>query len=165
MIIIFAIVFTAFTFVVFFGAPFLPTLTKHVDDALDLLGLQPGDTLLELGSGDGRLLRAAAKRGIKSVGYELNPLLVMWSRLRNWRYRDLATVKLGNYWQLEWPEVDGIYAFILKRYMKKLDTKITQQYPSKNISLVSFAFKIPNKEIKKEIKGMFLYEYKKLKKS
>ena len=53
-----------FTSAVGFGAPFLPTLRKRVNDALDLLDLKEGQTMLELGSGDGRLLRAAAGRQI-----------------------------------------------------------------------------------------------------
>ena len=51
-----------FGFVVFFGAPYLPTFNKVQNTALDLLDLKPGQTLIELGSGDGRVMREAAKR-------------------------------------------------------------------------------------------------------
>ncbi len=116
-----------FSFVIAFGAPFLPTLSARTTDALDLLDLKPGQTLLELGSGDGRILRAAAERGIKSIGYELNPLLVLWSKLISWRNRSLITIKWGNYWRQKWPATDGIYVFLLEPYMKKLDKKITRE--------------------------------------
>ena len=86
-----------FGFTAFFGAPFLPTLDNRTKDALDLLDLKPGDHLLELGSGDGRLLREAAKRGIRSTGYELNPLLVAYSQIKLWRYRHLASFICANY--------------------------------------------------------------------
>jgi cyclopropane fatty-acyl-phospholipid synthase-like methyltransferase len=160
------IVFVLFVFVIAFGAPFLPTLKTRTADALDLLDLKPGQTLLELGSGDGRILAEAARRGVKSVGYELNPLLVLWSKLRTWRYRKLVTVKLGDYWRAEWPESDGIYTFLLQPYMARLDKKITQDYLKKQgrtrrnkLKVVSFAFVITGKKPKKERNGLFLYEY------
>lgn len=147
-----------FSFVVLFGAPFVPTLKKRAEDAFELLDLKSGETLLELGSGDGRILRLAAKKGIKGIGYELNPLLVWYSRLRNWRYRKLISFKCRNFWHVELPESDAIYTFLLDKYMDKLDKKIIQE-KQKSVKLVSFAFKIPNKKIIKEKNALFLYEY------
>lgn len=154
-----AIVFVLFVFVIAFGAPYLPTLKSRAPDALKLLNLKPGQTLVELGSGDGRLLRLAAKEGIYSIGYELNPLLVMWTYLVSWRYRKYITVHLGNFWHHKLPPTDGIYAFLLDPYMEKLNKKIIQEC-DKKVKLVSFAFEIPGKKATKEINGMRLYEYK-----
>lgn len=71
-----------FGFVILFGAPYLPTLKPQIKIALDMLDLQPGQTLIEIGSGDGRVLKAAAERGWNAVGYELNPVLVeVWQEL------------------------------------------------------------------------------------
>ena len=77
-----ATLFIAFTFVVLFGAPFLPTLKDRVPEAIKLIGLKEGETLLELGSGDGRVLRCAAENGLNAIGYELNPLLVIYSKIK-----------------------------------------------------------------------------------
>jgi hypothetical protein len=159
LLIVGALLIIVFSFVVFFGAPFLPTLSARVNDAIDLLNLKKGQTLLELGSGDGRLLKAAAERGIKGVGYELNPLLVIWSRIINRKHRKLITVKWANYWSIEWPETDGIYVFLLNPYMKKLNNKVIQTYNGRNIRLVSFAFKIPGKNHAQEKDGLYLYLY------
>ena len=71
-----------FGLTLFFGAPYLPTLRAQVPEALDLLQLKAGDTLIEIGSGDGRILAAAAGRGLLAVGYEINPILVIISRMR-----------------------------------------------------------------------------------
>jgi SAM-dependent methyltransferase len=144
--------------VVLFGAPYLPTLKKRAEDAFDLLDLKPGQILLELGSGDGRILRMAAKKGIKGIGYELNPLLVWYSQARNWRYRKLISFKCRNFWQVKLPECDGIYTFLLDKYMLKLDKKIIQE-KHKSVKLVSFAFKIPDKKIIKQKNALFLYNY------
>lgn len=148
-----------FGFVVLFGAPYLPTLGRQQETALDLLDLKPGQTLLELGCGDGKVLAAAAERGIKVIGIELNPLLafVSWARTR--KYGVQVKVIWGSFWREEWPLTDGIYVFLLDKYMKKLDTNIIQKYPGRNVKLVSFAFRIPGKKPAKSRHGLFLYTY------
>lgn len=147
-----------FGFVVFFGAPYLPTLKKQVGAGLDLLDLKPGQTLLELGCGDGRVLRAAAERGLHAVGYELNPVLVLIARLHTWRYRKNVKIICGDYWRAAWPPADGIFVFLLDKYMPKLDKKIVQ-WNRRPVKLVSFAFKIPDKPIVAEKHGLYLYNY------
>lgn len=146
-----------FGFVLLFGAPYLPTLKHQQQAALDLLDLKPGQILLELGSGDGRMLVAAAQRGIRAIGYELNPLLALYSWLVTRRYRHLVTVKWANFWRVKLPAADGIYVFLLDKYMAKLYTKIIQEISS-SIKLVSFAFKVPGVKHIKEKSGLYLYE-------
>ncbi len=145
-----------FSSVLLFGAPFLPTLKKQVDEALDLLALQPGERLLELGCGDGRLLRAAAKRGIKAVGYEINPLLVLYCKVRCWRERKLISVHWRNFWHISLQGSDGIYVFLLKPYMTKLNNKIIQEidHPTR---VVSLAFAFPKRQPAKTFNGLMLY--------
>ena len=145
--------------VVFFGAPYLPTLKRGTTEALDLLNLKPGQVLVELGSGDGRVLRAAASRDIKAIGYEINPILVLYSRLRCMRQRKLITIRWANYWRVPLPACDGIYVFLFKTYMSKLDKKIIIE-AQKPLKLVSFAFTIPNRKPIKQKNGLFLYRYK-----
>lgn len=164
MTLVFLIIFIivlCYVFVIFFGAPYLPTLSPQVEASLDLIDLKPGQTLLELGSGDGRVLLAGARAGLKVIGYELNPLLVFYSRLRTWRYRGQVTVVWGNYWRHRLPECDGIFVFLLDRYMPRLDKKITQELRG-DVKLVSFAFKVPGRSVSavsESVKGLFLYKY------
>lgn len=160
-----AVIWTLFIFVlifclagIFLGAPYLPTLNKQVEAALELVNLDEGQTLLELGCGDGRVLIAAAKRGLKAVGYEINPVLFLISYLRTRKYRAQVKVIWGNYWQKEWPPADGVFVFLINRYMAKLDSRLKQYY-SRPLKLVSFAFKIPGKEIVDSKFGVFLYLY------
>ena len=149
-----------FSLVILVGAPFLPTLKNHVEPALDMLNLKPGQTLLELGSGDGRILIAAAKRGINSFGYELNPLLVVYSWLITRKYRKHVHIIWGNYWVKPWPRADGVFVFLLQPYMQKLDKKIIQ-YKHKPVKLVSFAFDIKSRKAAANKQGMYLYVYTK----
>jgi SAM-dependent methyltransferase len=151
-----------FGFVVLIGAPYVPTMKAQSSAAFDLLKLQPGDSLLELGSGDGRVVKEAAKRGIYVTGIELNPVLVIWSKLITWRYRKLVTIKWGNIWSTKhWPQkTDAMYVFLLDRFMHKLDKKVAQTYTGQPVKLVSYAFEIPEKKPKQEKDGLYLYQYR-----
>lgn len=159
ILVVFAAAILPFGLVILFGAPFLPTLNKQVYDALDLLDLKPGQTLLELGSGDGKLLRAAASRGINGVGFELNPILVLWSKVRCWKYRDLVTIRWQNAWTARWPKCDGIYVFMMGKFMHKVDKKIRESEHHKGTKVVSYTFQIPNKKPKKTKEALSLYIY------
>jgi SAM-dependent methyltransferase len=62
-------------------APFDPTPYEVVDRLLALAGIKAGDHLYDLGSGDGRVLIAAAKKyRIKAIGFEVDPGLVKLAR-------------------------------------------------------------------------------------
>jgi SAM-dependent methyltransferase len=158
LIVIAVIVLVCFGGVLLFGAPYLPTLTPQVHAALELADLKPGQTLLELGCGDGKVLIAAAQVGIYAVGYELNPVMafIAWARTR--RFRKHVKVVWGNFWTKEWPPTDAIFIFLLNRYMTKIDHRIRES-STEPVKLVSFAFRIPGKEISTERSGVFLYEY------
>lgn len=148
-----------FSAVVLVGAPYVPTLGPQVKAALDLAGLKPGQTMLELGCGDGKVLIAAARQGINSVGYELNPLLAALAWLRTRRYRKQVRIIWGDFWRQPWPPAEVIFTFLLPKYMEKLDKKVIR-YEHKPVNLVSFAFKIPGKRQDSEKNGVYLYKYR-----
>lgn len=140
---------------VFFGAPYLPTLTPQIIAALDLLDIKPGQTVLELGCGDGKVLLAAARHGYRAVGIELNPVLAGIAWLRTRRYRGQIRIVWGSYWHREWPPSDGVYVFLIDRFMPKLDQRM-RQYGGK---LTSVAFRVPGRRPDAEKYGVYLYDY------
>lgn len=158
VIIILAVLLVSFGGVLLFGAPYLPTMSKQVVAALELADLKLGQTLLELGCGDGKVVLAAARKGYHVVGYELNPILVLIAKLRTFKYRQNVRIIWGDFWKKPWPPAEAIFVFLLPRYMKKLDTKIIK-YKHKPVKLVSFAFEIPARKFTLKKHGVFLYEY------
>jgi SAM-dependent methyltransferase len=60
--------------------PFVPTPENVVDKMIELAGVKKGDVVYDLGSGDGRIVIAAAKRGARAIGFEIDPDLVAESR-------------------------------------------------------------------------------------
>ena len=78
------------------GAPYVPSHRRDVQQALTkLYRLGPEDCLVDMGSGDGVVLKIARQQGARAFGVELNPLLVLLSR---WRLRGdaKAMVVCGN---------------------------------------------------------------------
>lgn len=150
------IVLFCFGFVLLYGAPYLPTLPSQIETTLKLANLKPGQKVIELGCGDGRVMVAFAKQGVNVVGYELNPILflICWLRLRP--YSDLASVHFGNFWNKSWPAADLIYTFLLTRYMSRLEQALSS-YPKRPVRLISYAFELPNLRPAKQKNGLFLY--------
>jgi SAM-dependent methyltransferase len=150
--------FVCFGGVILFGAPYLPVLKPQLKMIFDLPGVSAGNKILDLGCGDGRVLMEAAKKGIYCVGYELNPILALIAWVRTFRYRKYVKIIWGNYWQKEWPEADFIFTFLLDRYMRKLDDRI-QIYKHRPITLISFAFEVPEKKPETSKDGVYIYFY------
>lgn len=158
IIILITVFIVCFGSVLLFGAPYLPTLRPQVKAAIELANLKPGETLLDLGCGDGKMLIAAAQLGVNSVGYELNPMLAIIAWLRTIRYRENVQVVWGDFWHSTWPPAEVIFVFLLEKYMQRLDTKI-MQLKHKPVKLVSFAFQVPGKRAIREKQGVYLYLY------
>src|SRR3954447_11126500 len=58
----------------------VPTPQSVVDKMLDMAKVTPKDYVMDLGSGDGRTVITAAKRGARATGIEYNPDMVELSR-------------------------------------------------------------------------------------
>ncbi|HSX46351.1 MAG TPA: class I SAM-dependent methyltransferase, partial [Candidatus Saccharimonadia bacterium] len=135
-----------------------PTLTRQVEAALDLADLKSGQTLLELGCGDGKVVLAAAKRGVHVIGYELNPVLALIAWLRTRRHTRNVQIIWGNFWHRKLPPADAVFVFLLPKYMDKLNQKIEADR-HKSVKLVTFAFTIPKREPDAVKDGVYLYFY------
>ncbi|KAM8813677.1 ATP synthase subunit C lysine N-methyltransferase isoform 2-T2 [Rhynchonycteris naso] len=81
--------------------PFVPATTKQIENVVKMLRSRSGP-LVDIGSGDGRIVIAAAKEGFTAVGYELNPWLVWYSRYRAWRegVQHLAKFHISDLWKM-----------------------------------------------------------------
>lgn len=140
------------------GAPYLPLLKREHETLLDLCQLKPGDTLLDLGSGDGRFLKTAATRGYNCIGYEINPVLYLISLIITWPVRDRVSIYLNNFWTQPLPECHTIYVFLINRYMAKLATKLRNEITTPTM-VVSYVFAIPLKSPVRTTRNCFVYTY------
>jgi hypothetical protein len=158
--ILFGIIFVAFGLVVFRGAPYIPTFRRDADSAIDMAGVKKGECIVDLGSGDGRLLIAAAKKGIPSVGYEINPFLVIFTRYRTRKYKDLVTIKTADFWRVKLPQNTGaVYVFLADMYMVKLGRFLHKEAARlhKPITLISYGFDLPGHKVTARERGLVKY--------
>jgi len=145
-------------FVLLFGAPYFPSLKPHIKAALDLLDLKEGDVVYDLGCGDGRFLKAAARQGCKAVGYELNPFMFLYSWVTTRKYGRRVKVRFGNFWKADISEADAMFIFLLDKYMKQLDEKLSKE-AKPGLKLASHTFKVPGKKVSAQKYGVYLYKY------
>lgn len=147
--------------VAFRGAPYVPTLRRSVNNGLDLLRLDKDDLVIDLGSGDGNVLKAVAQRGHRALGYELNPVMCLVAKLRCLSYKKRVTVQWRDFWLAEWPqEAKAVYVFLAGPYMGHLARKLGTEMAKRNqpLQVVSNGFAIPGYLPKKIAGGMYLYE-------
>jgi hypothetical protein cdivTM_09943 len=77
---LFGIIIAVFLLTVFFGAPYVPTHKKELIKLFEKLKLSKNDILADIGSGDGVVLKTASNFSAKSIGFEINPFLVLISK-------------------------------------------------------------------------------------
>ena len=59
-----------------YDVPYVPTPPELVEKMLDLAGVTPSDYLIDLGGGDGRIALAAARRGARALGVDIDPVRI-----------------------------------------------------------------------------------------
>ena len=127
----------------FKGAPFVASGRWVVAEILKNANLRKGQRFLELGSGDGRVVREAVKKyGVKGIGVEFHPLLVWYSRFLSkiFKVKGVEFIK-GNFFKADLSKADVIYMFLLPKTMDKLKLKILKEC-KKGALLISHGFKI-----------------------
>ena len=130
-----------FGLVVFRGSPYVPSHKLHVREAFsELYKIGPGDLLVDIGSGDGVILREASQTGARAVGFEINPILVIISRLLC-RKNNNIEIRLSDFWLSKFPdETTVVYVFSATRDVNKILKFIQKQSNrlQKPIYLISY---------------------------
>jgi predicted RNA methylase len=92
--------------------------------------VNPGDVVYDLGSGDGRIIITAAKEfHARSVGIEVNPLWVLWTR---WKVGfsglgDRVEVVWGNFFRMDLGKADVVTLYLLQPTNTILIQKLEQE--------------------------------------
>lgn len=153
----------SFLLIVFRGAPYVPTHAKDIEALFGLYSFKKSDILVDLGSGDGRVLAAAARHGIRSVGYELNPFLAVLSKARLAKLTPRPEVKIADFWTHKLPsETAVVFVFLAKPFMQKLDAKLAREATrlGHDIVLISYGMQISGREPDTMHGAMVVYRYK-----
>jgi len=118
----------------------VPTPQSLVNKMLDLAKVTPADFVIDLGSGDGRTVITAAKRGIRALGIEYNPDMVALSQRNASKegVSDKATFMKADLFETDFSQATVITMFLLPDINLKLRPKILDLKPGTRIVSNSF---------------------------
>ena len=125
------------------GAPFVSSSKRRVKTLMEMAKLSPADVVADFGSGDGRIIRAAARAGAnEAVGYEIQPALVLWSKLLS---QNLSNVRfiLGSFWPADLSKTTVVFLYQLPPVMARLAPKFKEELPN-GARIVSNGFAFPD---------------------
>lgn len=157
---IFAVFFFFLCIAFITGAPFVPSTNKTSSTMIDLADITKNDVIYDLGSGDGRLLFLAQKKGAKkAIGFEINPLLVLYTKLRILLTRKKnISVTMQNFWTANYKQADVIFIYLLPWKMEALGEKLRKELKPE-ARIVSNSFIFPHWKIIKEDKKNHVYVF------
>jgi len=118
----------------------VPTSPALVEKMLDLAKVTSQDVVMDLGSGDGRNVIAAAKRGARGVGFEFNPDMVELSRrlAQEAGVADKATFVQGDMYEADISKASVMALFLLPTNLEKLKDKLFNLRPGSRIVMNTF---------------------------
>ena len=142
----------------FGGAPYMPTNAALVQIMLDLAHIQAADRVVDLGSGDGRLVIAAARKGAQeAVGYEIDVWNV-WKARRWARHLGLRNAQFvhASFWKISLSEFNVVFVYGLPPYMARLAEKCRAEL-APGTRIVSLLYDLPGWEPTVVQEGIRLY--------
>jgi len=118
----------------------VPTPDELVEVMLNMAKVKQGDYLIDLGSGDGRTVIAAAKRGAHALGVEFNPDMVALSRRNAEKdgVADIVEFRVGDLFECDLSNATVITMFLLPEINLKLRPKILDLKPGTRIVTNTF---------------------------
>ena len=113
----------------------VPTPPILVEKMLDMAKVTPQDFVMDLGSGDGRNIIAAAKRGARAVGVEYNPQMVEFSTRTAEKegVADKAKFVQGDMYEADISQATVLALFLLPENLRKLTAKFLDLKPGTRI--------------------------------
>lgn len=140
------------------GAPYVPTKDADIKRMLMLAQITPKDVVVDLGSGDGRLVIAAAQAGAGlALGYEIHPGLVTISKNKiDSLDLNRAVIHSESMWGADLSRVTVVLMYQVPYAMSRLKQKLQSELP-KGARIISNAFEFPDWDHEEELESVRLY--------
>ncbi|MFL7869693.1 MAG: cyclopropane-fatty-acyl-phospholipid synthase family protein [Anaerolineales bacterium] len=145
-----------------YGVPWVPTREKRIRRALQLAKLQPGETLYDLGAGDGRVLVMAAREfGARAVGIEIGPVQCVLGWLRIWfsGSRHRARMRCANFYKSDVSDADVVFVYATSSQTFKLLPLLEHQLRT-GARVVSIAADFPGWQPNHVDREMLIFVYR-----
>ena len=125
------------------GAPFVPSGKKDVKRMINFANIKKGQNVYDLGSGDGRIIFAAAKKGANATGIEISRIVHIFAILRKKLFREKGELLRGSLWDADLKDADIIFTYLLPPVMKRFEKEMLPTL-KKGCIIVSHGFSLPN---------------------
>lgn len=140
---------------------YLPTPPKVVDAMLEMAKVRKGDVLYDLGSGDGRIPIAAAKKyGIRAVGVDIDPVRIKEARANAAAagVSDKVTFRQEDLFKTDFSEASVVTLYLLSSLNEKLRPRLLAELKP-GTRIVSHAFRMGDWEPEKtrDVEGSTIY--------
>jgi tRNA G37 N-methylase Trm5 len=114
---------------------FLPTPEDVVEEMLTMAKVKKGDVVYDLGCGNGRIVVAAAKRGAKASGWDINPVRIKEAKenVKQNKVESNAKIVLGDIFALDLSGADVITLYLFPRLTAKLIPQLEKLKPGARI--------------------------------
>lgn len=141
------------------GAAYVPIDRAKIEKILAMAEVKPGELAVDLGSGDGRIVIALAEAGLTAHGYEINPILVWWSRhqIKKLGLVNRAVIFWGSFWSADLSQYDLIIVFGVDWIMPRLSRKLKKEM-APDSRAISYAFPLPDWPAVKQLGRTYLYQ-------
>ena len=122
------------------GALYVSTPRVRIAAFLDAVPMNSAQLLVDLGCGDGRVLRTVRKRyGVQAVGFEINPLAYLKARVACLGISGVE-IRFQNFWKADITKADIVFCYLFPDVMKALSTKLKRELkPGAMIASCNFA--------------------------
>jgi SAM-dependent methyltransferase len=144
------------------GIPPTPARARWIRKALSQAQVQPGEVVVDLGAGDGRVLRIAAREfGARAVGYEIEPLhcAVAWLAALLSGVVTQVSIRNEDLYQADLTEADVVFLYLNPRFVENLRQPLRQQLPP-GARVVSLDFPVEGWEPSRVDIGYLIFSYR-----
>lgn len=143
---------------VFLAVPFVGSSWKRVDMMVTLADIRAGDMVVDLGSGDGRIVFAAARAGAVATGIEQNPLLVWYCRLVALGFPKARRPRFirGSFFAQPLGGYAVVFAYLFPEVMARLAPKLRAEL-APGSRVVANAFALPGWESSAQAAAIHCY--------
>lgn len=131
-------------------APYVPSRRQAIEMMIKMANLRTGETVYDLGCGDGRLVFEASKiKGTKCIGIEVNPCVFLLAWAKGKILGSSAIIKKEDLFTMDLSGADVIFTYLLPRMMWELEDKIISE-GKKNVRIIANSFEFKKLKCLKE---------------
>lgn len=132
-------------YAMYFGAPLVPSKREAIEKMVRLSGAVEDDCVVDLGCGDGRLIRAFARKGVKmAIGYEFSIPTFLWAKVGS-IFGAGEEIVFANFWTQDLTKFDIVVCFLLMERMGDFKKKVWPQL-KRGVRVVTNCGRIPGVE-------------------